>query len=289
MQKMRKIVVSKGCEPICVERILVSLDKSSHSLAALQAAIKLARHYHATLKGVFVEDINLLNLAKMPFHHEVGEYTATVREISTDGLSREISVQSHWVTRVFQKTINQTDVNADFAVLRGNIHEIINKESRSCDLVVIGKSGTHPLGRRRLGSTAKALIKHHQKPLLLIEENTRLGYPIILLYENSPIGNVCLETARDLADPAETLMIFLNADDPDVFSKTKTRLKQWASQNKIIISIESFKSQAISRVFSIVEDMQTGLFILPHNDDSPKTKILEFDIGKIRLPILLIR
>jgi nucleotide-binding universal stress UspA family protein len=284
-----KIVVIKGYEPICVERILVSLDKSSHSLAALQAAIELARHYHATLQGVFVEDINLLNLTKMPFHQEVREYTATVREISTDGLSREISVQSRWVTRNFQKTINQTDVNANFVVLRGNIYEMVNKESQACDLVVIGKSGTHPLGRHRLGSTAKALIKHHQKPLLLIEENTQLGYPIILVYENSHIGKICLETARDLMDPAENLMIFLNADDPDVFSRTNVELKQWASDNKTKISIESFKSLATSRVISMVEGMKTGLFILPHNDDSPQTKVLEFDLGKISLPILLIR
>jgi nucleotide-binding universal stress UspA family protein len=286
---MRKIVISEGCEPICVERILVALDKSSHSLAALQAAIELARHYHATLKGVFVEDINVLNLAKMPFHQEVGEYTATVREISMDGLSREISVQSRWVTHFFQKSINQTDVDADFAVLRGNIYEMVNKESQACDLVVIGKSGTHPLGRRRHGSTAKALIKHHLKPLLLIEENTRIGYPIILVFENSPLGKICLETARDLMNPAETLMIFLNADDPDNFSDTSTELKQWAFESKIKISIKSFKSQAVSRVIGMVEGMKTGLFIFPHNSDSAQTNLLEFDLGKIRLPILLIR
>jgi nucleotide-binding universal stress UspA family protein len=289
MKKMRRIVVSKGCEPICVEHILVALDKSSHSLAALQAAIELASHYHANLKGVFVEDINVLNLAKMPFRKEVGEYTATVREITQDGLSREISVQSRWVTRFFQNTINQTDVNADFAVLRGNIHEIVNIESQACDLVVIGKSGTHPLGRHRFGSTAKALIELHQKPLLLIEENTQLGSPIILMYENSPIGKISLETARDLMDPAETLMIFLIADDPDVFLKLNTELNQWAFENQIIISIESFKSQAVSRLIGMVERMKTGLFILPHNADSPQIKILESYLGEIRLPILLIR
>ena len=282
-------MVSEGCEPICVERILVALDKSSHSLFALQAAIELARHYHATLKGVFVEDINVLNLARMPFHQEVGEYTATVREISMDGLSREISVQSRWVTHFFQKSINQTDVNADFAVLRGYIHEMVNKESQACDMVIIGKSGTHPLGRRRHGSTAKALIKHHLKPLLLIEENTQIGYPIIVMYENSPIGKLSLETARDLMDPAETLVIFLNDDNPDDFSITNTELKKWANDNKIKISVKSFKSQAVSRVISIVEDMDTGLFILPHNNDSPVIKRFEFYLEEIRLPILLIR
>jgi hypothetical protein len=133
------------------------------------------------------------------------------------------------------------------------------------------------------------LIELHQKPLLLIEENTQLGSPIILMYENSPIGKISLETARDLMDPAETLMIFLIADDPDVFLKLNTELNQWAFENQIIISIESFKSQAVSRLIGMVERMKTGLFILPHNADSPQIKILESYLGEIRLPILLIR
>jgi hypothetical protein len=125
--------------------------------------------------------------------------------------------------------------------------------------------------------------------LLLIEENTQIGYPIIVMYENSPLGKISLETARDLMDPSETLVIFLNADDPDDFLKIKTELKQWAIDHKIKISVESFKFQAISRVIDIVEGMQTGLFILPHNVDSPLTKRLEGDIEEIRIPILLIQ
>ena len=74
--------MSEAKKPICVEKILVSLDSSKHSLAALLAAVQLARHFDADLKGIFVEDTTLLSLAEMPFRQEVGEYTAIVREIS---------------------------------------------------------------------------------------------------------------------------------------------------------------------------------------------------------------
>lgn len=276
-------------EPICVERILVSLDNSTHSIAALKAAVELARHFNADLKGVFIEDVNLLNLAEMPFRQEVGEYTAIVREMSTDGLSRSIFVQSRWVVRSFRKIINQSDINADIIVLRGDVNEMIEQESQTCDLIVIGKTGTNPIGGRRLGSTAKALINSHKKPLLLVEENNRLGYPMILFYSNSPLGKISLETIRTLLDPEETLVILLNKDDPDDFSHQKAELERWASTHKVNISVQAIKTQAFMRFIQMINGLKTGLFVLPHYDDPTRQGIIQLCLDEISLPILLVR
>ena len=46
-----------------IRRILVALDASPHSQAALQAASELAAALKAELVGIFVEDVNLLHLA----------------------------------------------------------------------------------------------------------------------------------------------------------------------------------------------------------------------------------
>jgi len=281
--------VSEGCLPICVERILVPLDKSTHSFAALKAAIELARHYDAELTGVFIEDITILNLAQMPFHQEVGEYTAIIREISSDGLSRGLHVQSRWVIQSFRKLINETDIIADFAVLRGDVNEMIDKEAQKCDLIIIGKSGTNILGRSRLGSTAKMMIQEHKVPLLLVEENNQLGYPMILLYENSPEGKISLETARDLLDPDENLVILLNKDNPLLFSETTTQLKKWASIHQINISIQGFKTRSLRRHIHMIDKLKTGLFILPHNADPINHSIAQVCLEMISLPVMLIR
>ena len=49
-----------------MRRILVAVDASPHSLAALDAALRLAADLEAEIIGLFVEDINLLRLAGMP-------------------------------------------------------------------------------------------------------------------------------------------------------------------------------------------------------------------------------
>lgn len=281
--------MSEVNQPIRVDRILVSLDNSRHSLAALKAAVELAQHYGAELKAVFVEDTTLLRLAEMPFCQEVGEYTAIVRELSSNGLSQGMVVQSRWVLRSFRNVINQTDLRAEMAILRGNINESIDTESQTCDLIIIGKTGTNPLGRPRLGSTAKALVKNHTKPLLLVEENNRLGYPMIVFYENSPLGKICLETARDLLNPEESLIILLSEDEPEVYTANNAFLDKWAAEYQVNLSIQSVKTHTITRFINIIKGLKTGLLILPHDLKPQSMALLLTRLEQISLPILLIR
>lgn len=281
--------MSEAYEPICVERILVSLDSSPHSFAGLKAAVELAHHYDAELKGIFIEDSTLLSLAEMPFRQEVGEYTAIVRDISFDGMTRSIFVQSRWVIRTFRKLINQSDLQGDISVLRGNVRETIEKESEKCDLLIIGKTGTNPLGMRRLGSTAKALIRSQQKALLLVEEENRLGYPMIVFYDPSPLGQISLETGKDLLDPGETLMVLINADNPNEMEENKKALRSWAQENSVNTSIQTYKTRAFKRFLEMISGLKTGLFILPHLKDLEKRPFVKICLETLSLPVLLVR
>ena len=67
-------------EPV-IRRILVAVDASTHSLAALEAASVLAEVLNAELVGIFVEDINLLRLAGLPFAREVRYQSALDRPL----------------------------------------------------------------------------------------------------------------------------------------------------------------------------------------------------------------
>lgn len=281
--------VSEIKEPICVEQILVSLDSSTHSFAALHAAIELARHYNAKLQGVFIEDIALLNLAEMPFHQEVGEYTAIVREINTDSITRGIFVQSRWVVRTFQKLINQTNLTGEFFILRGNVVKTIKQKSENCDLLIIGKAGTNTLLRKKLGSTARALIRYHEKSILLVEEENRLGYPMILFYEESPVGKISLETALDLLDEGETLVILVRDDNQERFQNQRQTISTWASQNKINISIQTYTNRNFGRFIQRIKGLKEGLFILPQIIEAENQPLMKYCLENISLPILIIR
>lgn len=281
--------MSDNYKPIIVKRILVALDHSTHSLSALEAAIELTRHFYAELKGIYIEDVTLLNLAQMDFCQEVGQHTAIIRKMTTDGVSRGINVQSRWVVQSFRRLTKQNGIDAGFIVVRGDVHETIQEESQGCDLIVIGKTGTNPIPGHRLGSTAQALIRNHRIPLMLVEENTRLGFPMLLLYQNSPIGKICLETARSLLSPEETLIILLCEDNQDAFRLKRDAVKQWAATHNVNLTIEGYKTPTANRMIAKIKALDTGLLILPQDDNSPINIFVHRLLEEVTLPILLIR
>ncbi|MDY6846308.1 MAG: universal stress protein [Chloroflexota bacterium] len=275
--------------PICVERILVSLDSSRHSFSALKAAVELAHHYNASLKGVFIHDSNLLNLANMPFIREVGEYTAITREISTDRITRGMVVQSRWITQTFYKLTNQTGLHGEFEILHGNIHKIIDQEADNCDLLIIGKTGTNPLGKHRLGSTARLVFKEGKKPLLLVEENDQLGHPIFVLFDDSPMGWVSLETGRDLMNTGENLNILINEDSAENSRNVQKKIRSWAIEKQINIAFQVYKTDSFERLLDNIYQLKIGLFIMPYLIGDIKQSLIEKSLKKISLPILLIQ
>jgi len=115
-------------------------------------------------------------------------------------------IQSRWVIRTFHKIINQTDLHGDISVLRGHVIDTIIYKAMTCDLLIVGKNSTNPVANYKSGSTTRPLIQNGQKSLLLVEEKTRLGYPMIVLSDDSAFGHIMLETARDLLDQAKTCL-----------------------------------------------------------------------------------
>jgi nucleotide-binding universal stress UspA family protein len=56
---------------LAFRRILVALDASVNSLAAIEQAATLAANLEAEQLGLFVEDINLLRIATLPFARQI--------------------------------------------------------------------------------------------------------------------------------------------------------------------------------------------------------------------------
>ena len=71
--------------PFPIRRILVALDASEASRAAIRSAVDLAARFRAELVGLFVEDVNLLRSAQLPFVRKVGAFSL-VEEIPNPAL-----------------------------------------------------------------------------------------------------------------------------------------------------------------------------------------------------------
>jgi nucleotide-binding universal stress UspA family protein len=143
--------------PSIPKKILLPIDFSSSSQAALEMAADLAQHFHAALYLVNV--ISYFPTTTVPDLIHETEYIRETRIFAEQHLSK---CQAALVAREI-KAITSVEVGNDVV---GSIMEVVEREH--IDLLVIsthGISGWRPLV---FGSIAEKIVKLVQCPLLLL-------------------------------------------------------------------------------------------------------------------------
>ena len=141
-----------------IQRILVALDASPHSLAALEVASALADTLKAELVGIFVEDINLLHLAGLPFAREVRYWSVTDRPLDTSSMERELRLQAEQVKQTLAVVAGRRQLRWSFRVVRGQVAAELLTAAQEADLLALGRASWGATRRVRLGATARALL-----------------------------------------------------------------------------------------------------------------------------------
>lgn len=178
------------------ERIVVALDASPQSVAALRAAAELATLMEADVEGLFIEDINLLYLCGLPFGREVGSYTARVRRLETSEMERQLRVLAATIREAMRRVASQTPMRWSFSVRRGVVSDELLAAAQGASLMSVGRGGRAL--RAGMGSTAQSLVEQVQRPLLISSEGSSLEYPLTVLYTGTAAARRALELALRL-------------------------------------------------------------------------------------------
>jgi len=99
-------------------RVVIGLDTSLVAREALSLAARLAASVDARLKGVFVEDENLLTLADLPFAREIS-LSGEIRSVDPERMLRAMKAQAESVRRTLARIAAEANVDWSFDVRRG--------------------------------------------------------------------------------------------------------------------------------------------------------------------------
>ncbi len=193
-------------------RILVALDASRNSLTALKAAAELASLMHADLQAVFVEDVNLLRLAGLPFVHEIGLYSAIRRPFDGPTAEREFRMLANQMRRAVAQTAVSARVNWSFQIARGNVEQELLTASSAAELLTLGRVGRTP--GKRFGSTAQRVIRQALCPVFLLGDEG-LTYPLAVIHTGSPASERTLGLAAILMQGRDEAVRLFVMTDPD--------------------------------------------------------------------------
>ena len=170
--------------PPPMRRVLVALDASPHSLAALQAAVELAGAHGLELLALFVEDLRLLQATALPFAREVATFSGVARPLGLPETERRLQHQARRVEGLVAAAAARAEVTSwSFSVRRGDVASEILASLRPDDLLSVGAAGWSPLRARGLGDTAGRLLRLAHGPVLIARHGTRLRLPLLVVLE----------------------------------------------------------------------------------------------------------
>jgi nucleotide-binding universal stress UspA family protein len=200
-----------------MRRILVALDASRHSLAALEAASELADALKAELVGIFVEDINLLRLAGLPFARESRYLSSADRPLDSPGMERELRIQAEQLRQTLAGIAGRRQLRWSFRVVRGQVTTELLTAAQEADLLAIGRASWASTRRVRLGATAREVLAQALGPVLLLQQGHAICAPVQLVYDGSPAARRALTTAVHMASmTGDHLTVIVIADAPEV-------------------------------------------------------------------------
>lgn len=202
-----------GAEVPEIRRILVALDASADSGAALEAAVALAARLEAELLGLFVEDVELLHAAGLPYAREVRVFETQPRRIGVDELELQLLARARAIERTLAHAAGRSGVRFAFRRVRGSVAAEVVAATGDADLVVVGRIGHAPTRRGRLGSTATALVAEGSRPVLLLGRRVRLRDPVFTVYDGSLASRRAFGVARRLTGPGVALHVIVVGDD----------------------------------------------------------------------------
>ncbi len=274
---------------LTIHRISVALDCSPYSKTSLMAAAELAGLLQAELHGVFVEDINLLRMAELPFSHEIHLRTARSEPLDTIKMERLLQLQAKKAHELFKQAAMRFGVPHTFRILRGLVPSEVLAATLESDLLAMGRSGRTPVCRRGLGSTARKAIEEAKTNLLLTRADFRRDSPLLVLFDGSPGAKHALEAALDLASKESTLHVFLvgkgNRNNALLQHEAEKVIGESAVK-KEFHTIPWTDSDMLVRCINMTE---CGLLILSNSNEAFGAETVYRLIDTTEYPVLLVR
>lgn len=281
---------------LVIRRILVALDSSRHSLAALKAAAELATRLKAELIGLFVEDINLLRLAGLPFAREIRYPSAVIQEMESSRLERELKVQAAQARQALMAAAEQAQVAWSFRVVRGQVTAEVLAAALEADLLSLGIASGPATRRGQMGSTARTVAAETPRAVLLLQQGEKIRGPILVTYDGSPAARQALAMAVHLAQTTEpvnrltlTVLILAGEEMLDTAQRLEREATAWLEERGLQANCRRLTRPHVSHLAQMVQAEQGGLLVLSGPRLSIQIETIQALLDQIDCPILLVR
>jgi nucleotide-binding universal stress UspA family protein len=276
-----------------VRRILVALDASPHSHAALEAAAALAAPLEAELAGVFVLDAELLRLSALPVARETGLTSAQRRTLDPKSMERALRLQAEQARKSLEHTARQHRLEATFQLVRGNVLAELLRAAQETDLLAMGLMGQMNVNPTRLGSTVRGITSQATCSVLLLSPGVQKGNAVFAVYGRSPNAGSALAIAAQLATQRNAPLVVLVCASEEAAAVLREAAEAQLAQTR---QTPKDQAQTQTRVIdpggfdhlkALLKELDAGLLVMA--SDSELIDGHQDQLATLDVPVLLAR
>lgn len=269
------------------QRILVAVDTSATSRAALESAATLARIMESEIQGLFVHEENWNQLSRLPSAQTVNELTGETQGLEQTSLEHQIKTLESRLRQQLKYISRRNDVNHTWQSVHGHVADKVLEAAKDADLITIGRRGRSYKSRNKLGSTAKAVIRKAEKPVLILKEPLNLRHTITAVYDASEESHNGLRLALSLAKENRTQLTIMVINHEQAESERDTELEQLIDNAQIPIRVKVLKQPNLRDFVNSINSQPSGLIVIPKNQPFLQEGSMEIMLTYILSPVLM--
>ena len=248
-----------------IRRILLALDTATHNIAAFEAATGLAARLDAELHALFVEDINLLRLAALPFARETRLTSATTRRLQNQDIERALRAEATRAQATLATVATRLNVRWSFQVTRGQVAARICEEALETDLVALTVTGSVPTELTHIAATIETVMRGAACPLLMLQPGVGIRPPFVIVYDGSPASARALRLAGQLAQgeaEAARVTVLLVSIEPPVLRRLRAEADALLAGTKLTAEFPALARTDAAAIARAVQAASAGTLLM---------------------------
>jgi nucleotide-binding universal stress UspA family protein len=166
-------------EAMVYRRVVLQIDAASHCLDTITMASEIAARLDAELRGVFVEDNDLLSAGGLEFVREISLSSATARHFDRPALEAQLNAMARSARRKLAQEAAKRDLVFAFQTIRGDRQRGLKEIAGEKDLIIT--EGTGRLHRRSFKAPFTSLEAQWDRTTLMLKGGGQLSNQIVII------------------------------------------------------------------------------------------------------------
>jgi nucleotide-binding universal stress UspA family protein len=273
-----------------IRRILVALDASTSSLAALQASAGLAAALQADLVGLFVEDVNLIRFSALPFAQELRWPAARRRQLDERDMEQQLRLRASQARRALAVAAEQLEVSWSFRVVRGQVTDEVLQACLEADVLSLGCTSRTLTRRSRLGSTAREATQRAPRSVLLARRSSEMDWPVAVTYDGSALARRGLMAGIRLAQRYENnLIVLILGESREAAAPLVEEVQAQTEPTPVHVEFRFVTSNDAEKLVALLQEQPCSLVILAGETPPLFGESLQGLLDGLDCPVMVVR